>query len=60
MPYYRAIWASFLMVRSLVCFSRKLRPDNPRGPAPILLQQWIEIKEMLMESGACDTGILGI
>jgi hypothetical protein len=55
--------ASFLgMVLSLIlAFSKGVaRPGNPEQVQhEFLLQQWIEIKEMLVERGAYNTGIFG-
>jgi hypothetical protein len=55
--------ASFLaMVKGTVeCFAERVgRPDNPdRVQHQFLLKRWREIKEMLLETGAHDTGITG-
>jgi hypothetical protein len=60
--YYRAIGGASCLgiVRSLIiAFSKEVaRPDNPEQVQhKFLLQQWIEIKEMLGERDARDTGI---
>jgi hypothetical protein len=53
--------ASFLASarKAVECFSKKVaRPDNPyRVQHQLLLRQWRELEEMLVERGAHDTGI---
>jgi hypothetical protein len=56
--------ASFLagVRETLKCFSDEVaRPDNPdKVQHEVLLQQWRDIEEMLVERGAHDTGITAI